>query len=482
MKIFSNHPFFKSKGILFLIPVVLAFSIYYITLLHEILSGDSAEFALQAYNVGVTHSPGYPVYILLGKLFILLFSDPGFSTNLLSAVCTSLSIGIMSLLIFDFTKNRTVSIIIPLFFAFSPIIWPLAISTEVYNVNMLFLSLSIYVQLLWYRKPSNLMLLIAAFLFGMSLGTYLANLLLLPAFLFIIFIRKENRKQNIAIFISVTIILGILILAFSILRSNVAPPLAKLNLPNTVIGSIKYFTGYEDGTMRIHSVKFYLLRILEHSEIFINNFNGIGVLFGLIGVYKQFRINRNIAIFFILIVIIDLGYFTSYEASGYYLMVTPSYFIFYIWTAYGFSLFYNNSSKLKPALITVLILISIIQVLDQMPEKLARAKSHYVTNFAIETLKKMPSNAIIFCGWGKYTTFLYFQRTQNLRRDITVMLPVTQNYYRDGKKFGNYFTIINANINTRPIFVDVIEPKLWQQYEISVFDNNWYKIKVKKSN
>lgn len=294
LRFFSKYPILKSKGVLFLIPVVLSFIIYYRTLLQEVVSGDSAELALQAYRVGVTHSPGYPVYILLGKFFIMLFSDPGFSINLLSAVCTSLSVGIMSLLIFELTNNRTVSIITTLFFSFSPILWPMAISAEVYNVNILFLSLSIYVQLLWYRKPSNLLLLISALVFGVSLGTYLANLLLLPAFLFIILIRKENRIQNIAIFISITGILGLLVLAFSILRSNVVPPLAVLNLPNTVIGSLKYFTGYEYGTVQIQGVDFYLLRIFEHSKIFINNLHGIGVLFGLIGACKQLRTNRNI--------------------------------------------------------------------------------------------------------------------------------------------------------------------------------------------
>lgn len=480
LKIFSNYPIIKSKGVLFLIPAGLSFIIYYLTLLQEVLSGDSAELILQAYRIGATHSPGYPVYILLGKFFIILFSDPVFSINLLSAICTSLSVGIMSLLIFELINNRTISIIIALFFSFSPILWPMAISAEVYNVNLLFLSLSIYALLIWNKKSSYLLLFISALMFGISLGTYLANLLLLPAFFFIIFIRKKNRIQNLTIFLSITAILGLLTLVLSILASNSVPPLSVTNLPNTVMGSLKYFTGYGYGTVQAQKLDFYLFRIFEHSKIFINNFTGVGVLLGLIGAYKQFRTNRIIAIFFLLIVIIDFGYFTSYQAEGYYLMVTVVYFIFYTWTAYGLLLIYSNLYELKSALIASVILLCVTQVIHQLPDKFDRAKNYYVTNFAIESLNKMPANAIIVCGWGKYTPFLYFQRTQSIRQDITVMLP--ENGYFDGKKIENYFNVIDANIKTRPIFVedvfvDEFEPIFRQQYEISLFDSSWYQIR-----
>jgi hypothetical protein len=156
--------------------------VYLVTLRTEVGRGDSAELALQAYQLGVTHPPGYPVHTILGKLFTLFFNEPAIATNVMSAVFTCLTVGLLSLFLYEVTKNRVISLLGPLIFAFSPIVWQMAVTTEVYNVNIFFLSLSFYLLFKWFTKPSHTLLIISAVIYGVSLGSYLANLLLLPAF------------------------------------------------------------------------------------------------------------------------------------------------------------------------------------------------------------------------------------------------------------------------------------------------------------
>ena len=49
----------------------LSLALYARTLVPFVLGGDSAEFQVLAYQVGIAHTLGYPVYILLAKLFTI---------------------------------------------------------------------------------------------------------------------------------------------------------------------------------------------------------------------------------------------------------------------------------------------------------------------------------------------------------------------------------------------------------------------------
>ena len=102
--------------------------------------GDSAELALQAHSLGVTHPPGYPVHTLLGKLVGLIVSDPAIATNALSAICTGLAVGILSAIVLSLTGHVFAAVVAPLTFAFTPTVWNAAVTTEVYNVNICVLS------------------------------------------------------------------------------------------------------------------------------------------------------------------------------------------------------------------------------------------------------------------------------------------------------------------------------------------------------
>src|SRR6476620_7305625 len=62
-----------------------ALVLYLRTLAPSVMPGDYAEFQMAAAVLGVPHPTGYPLYIMLGKLFTLLpFGDVAFRVNLSS--------------------------------------------------------------------------------------------------------------------------------------------------------------------------------------------------------------------------------------------------------------------------------------------------------------------------------------------------------------------------------------------------------------
>ena len=69
-----------------------AFSLYIKTLAPSIFWGDSAAFAASNYILGIPHSPSFPLYTLIGRLFSLLPGvTPAFASNLMSAFFAALA-------------------------------------------------------------------------------------------------------------------------------------------------------------------------------------------------------------------------------------------------------------------------------------------------------------------------------------------------------------------------------------------------------
>ncbi len=148
------------------------FILYLGTLIPEVGWGDSAELSLVANQLGITHPPGYPLYTILGKLCSVFFTDPAIGTNLLSALCSSLASGVLSLLIFELTAMPLISVLVAIVFSVLPNIWEMAVVTEVYNVNIFFLGCSIYLFLRAEQSRFTKFFIPSAVFFGLSLGTW----------------------------------------------------------------------------------------------------------------------------------------------------------------------------------------------------------------------------------------------------------------------------------------------------------------------
>src|SRR5258706_5996690 len=76
---------------------LLAFALYALGACSTIYVGDSGELVAAVYTLGIPHPSGYPLYVLLGKLWTLLvpIGSIAFRMSLFSAACASLACGIV---------------------------------------------------------------------------------------------------------------------------------------------------------------------------------------------------------------------------------------------------------------------------------------------------------------------------------------------------------------------------------------------------
>lgn len=113
--------------------------------------GDTPKFQFIGLVNGIPHSTGYPLYILVSKGFIYLFSpqNSAFATNFMSAFFAVLTVCLVSLAIIQLTKVPIYGLIVSLTLALSYTFWSQAIIAEVYSLNAFFVSLFIWFVIKW---------------------------------------------------------------------------------------------------------------------------------------------------------------------------------------------------------------------------------------------------------------------------------------------------------------------------------------------
>ncbi|MCC9168477.1 glycosyltransferase family 117 protein [Pontibacter harenae] len=215
----------------------IATTVYVLTLEPVASFWDAGEFIACSYKLLVPHPPGAPFYLLVGRMFSMLASDPSqvaWWVNLLSALCSSFTVLFLfwtitilarRLLVREgevITSGRLLlimgsGIVGALAYTFSDSAWFSAVEAEVYAMSSFFTAIVFWAMLRWEAKVgvaySDKWLVLIAYLVGLSIGAHLLNLVTIPALAFIYYFRlyKPNLKGGIIAFlISVVVVVAIL--------------------------------------------------------------------------------------------------------------------------------------------------------------------------------------------------------------------------------------------------------------------------------
>jgi hypothetical protein len=153
---------------------------------------DTFEFQVVAPRLAIAHPSGYPLYVLLGKLFSLLpVGTIAWRVNLSSAVCAALAAWFLYRAVEDGAcsggfpiDSSASSLLAALTLAFSPTLWSRSVEAEVYALNALLVALTLWVVVRWTRgrlAPER-----ALPLLGLLTGVGIASHLTLGALLFVV--------------------------------------------------------------------------------------------------------------------------------------------------------------------------------------------------------------------------------------------------------------------------------------------------------
>ncbi|HNL83121.1 MAG TPA: DUF2723 domain-containing protein, partial [Chitinophagaceae bacterium] len=210
---------------------------------------DCGEFVSSCFKLQVPHPPGAPMFVILGRFFIVLLgNDPltaAKAVNIMSALASGFTILFLFWTITHFarrivhsdvskplTQTQILSImgagvVGALAYTFSDSFWYSAVEGEVYALSSFFTALVFWAILRWEheadQKGADRWIVFIFFMMGLSIGVHLLNLLTIPAIVMVYYIRKRidfNYKIIRKYFILFTIIGGSLAFIGTLIVAN----------------------------------------------------------------------------------------------------------------------------------------------------------------------------------------------------------------------------------------------------------------------
>ncbi|NOZ02489.1 MAG: DUF2723 domain-containing protein, partial [Deltaproteobacteria bacterium] len=159
----------------------LALVVYMFTLAPSVTTGDSGELITAAARLELAHPTGYPLYILLGKLFVsvFFFLSPDLALNAFSAICAALAVVLVRRLLYVLAGDRYAAAGAALLFAFSGSLWSQATSARVYALNCVLVLLALIELARLYRENGG-SLSRAWLFFGLAMADHTVSIVLLP--------------------------------------------------------------------------------------------------------------------------------------------------------------------------------------------------------------------------------------------------------------------------------------------------------------
>lgn len=196
---------------------------------------DCGEFVSSCFKVQIPHPPGAPLFVLLGRIFVVLFGDDPMTAakavNMMSALASGFTILFLFWTITHFavkiiqqkspqplTGLQQVTVIAAgiigaLAGTFTDSFWYSAVEGEVYAMSSLFTAIVFWAALKWERvadEPGADKWLVFVFLMiGLSIGVHLLCLLCVPVIVLVYYFKRRNSFNYILLrryFIRVVII------------------------------------------------------------------------------------------------------------------------------------------------------------------------------------------------------------------------------------------------------------------------------------
>ncbi len=149
---------------------------------------DGGDLIAATVSGGVAHPTGYPLYLLLARLWLAgpMGGEPATKTNIFSAVCAILAAELVAILVAKAYPGkrwagRVGGWLAGFAFGLSPLLWAQAVITEVYSLNACLVAGCWLALPVWTSQPPSLKrLAITGVVLGAALGNHLTAIFMVP--------------------------------------------------------------------------------------------------------------------------------------------------------------------------------------------------------------------------------------------------------------------------------------------------------------
>lgn len=414
---------------------LLAFGVYLRTLAPTIMWYDMGEFALGSYTLGIGHNTGYPLYMMLGKLFTFLpLGDIAYRVNLMSAVFASISVLFIFLIVRHLTRREFPALIAGATVAFSSTFWSNALWAEAHSLNAFFMVAIIYLLLKWREKGHRGYLYVAFLAFGLGLGNHRLILGLFPGMVLFVLLAGEGTLLSLRwrplLMIGLVVVVGFSVHAYLPLRT-MQDPLLKA-------GDAADIRGFIDmvflGNSQPGSYDFSLEGMWGRRSVLWAfpryDFTIPGLLLALGGVGWLLRRDRQFLALTVTPALLTAFVVLTFLLHDVYDYFIPIYLMLGIWLGVGVHqlilgmgrMVGTRSKILRPQVMTyalyALFLSLPLVLFSSNFHLLDRSEDYEAFDFASNVMSNLPQDSVIVADWWTYYPLFYQQVVNDLRPDV----------------------------------------------------------------
>lgn len=469
---------------------VISFIIYLFTIAPGVIQIDSGELAAVQSTLGIAHPTGYPLFTIVGYLFLLLplpFTKI-FSANLLAAIWCSAGIGffvktvqifltnILSLPVAEKkSKNKkrqsvetaapvstvviTISSITAGFIlALNKTYWMQSTSVEVYSLQTFLFSLILFTSVKIYYSQEHKLTdwIYAALCFALGFSNHMTTLLVIP-FTAILFFNKEkfNSRSLKKIGAGLLVSFPALILFYSYLPLRASGnPVINWGNPINWENIFRHVSGKQYQVWLFSSTESAKKQLTYFLENLPAEFSYLGLLIALIGLIQLLKLSKKMFWTLLATFVFAVGYSINYDIvdiDSYFLL---PYMIVAIFAAFGVYKIADYSHRKSSSLVQLFLapIIFVIIPIAVTADKVNQSGQFAFEDYTKSLINSTEKNSIIFSyQWDYFVSpSYYFQHVENFRKDVTII-------DKELLRRSSYYNQIRTN---HPEVIEKLEPEI----------------------
>jgi len=443
----------KYTNILYVLSLISFSSFFYFqTIAPTVGEADTFEMQVNALRLGISHGSGYPLYLLLAKLFSLLpiGGTVAFRINLSSSFFGVLASVIAYLIARQLNASRPASWIAALSFAASIAFWSRAVEAEVYTLHIMLVGLILWIAISSQHSAfSNKKFYFLSFLFGLSLTNHLTTIILLPAIFISLIPLLPFKHNNILSFVTRSGHLSFAIFFFALgLSLYLYLPLRWPAVNNGEVMTWELFqhfiTGQEaQGALRLNAWYSDLSRYEIVFRKALDQFGWVGIITALIGLISLLRKN----IFAALVTLAAYSGFAFFALSfyvpdpDYSSFLLPSHFVQAVWIAIGISQIADGLWQIakgthqlafiiRHSSFVIFFLLPASLIWNNLPIVDKSNDWHFDRSGRYILSQPLKQNAAILADSELIAPLYYLQIAENIRPDLNIVVLPNEDAYR----------------------------------------------------
>lgn len=468
---------------------VASLALYIRTLAPGVLPGDSGEFQVLAYQFGIAHCPGYPIYLLLAKLFTFLpLGEIAYRVNLFSAFMAAVTISGVYLAARLLAVSRWAALFSSLILAVSYTLWSQAVIAEVYTTGAAFVVFILICVLGWQKTGKSSLLFIAGLLGGLALGVHTTVAVLAPGIFVFLWLNRKSHSNFwwpafggalLGIFLWLMVFIwidwyyppaNIFNGAYETARS--AWDLSQEDIQNPWV-RIWFLASAQQWRSALHfDLGRMLGELVNYLQQLPRELSVPGIFLSIVGWVSLARKRKDVAALLGISLITHWLISFNYQIGDIYVFYITGYLLLGLVAAVGLDVFsqwvQKISPKWGPAVVAgasiLIILFSMKSLLIPRWASVQRGEVPFIgdenyllwedpadmARVASHTVEQMKPNAIVFVDWSWLYIYYYVAHIEQGRMDLRFIEPSPR-----ADKPGlphSVLEFIEQNIDSRPIY------------------------------